>query len=122
VLSQIALGILKGVCHIHSFGILHRDLKPQNVLLDDTLANTAPVAKIADLGEARDEDLSLTMTYVFSPLYVSPELYRGERYGMSTDIYGLGVLLNEIDTGNRPNHGEFLSSWMDMFLIMRSSR
>ena len=104
-LLSIALGIIKGVHHIHDKGMIHRDLKPQNVLLDCSDASKAPVPKIADFGESRDETNEMTMTYVGTQWYIAPEIYRGERYSSSADIFSLGVVLNQIDTLQSPGKG-----------------
>ena len=71
--------------------MIHRDIKPQNVLLDISAVDELhpPTPKIADFGESRDEDKDLTMTYVGTPYYIAPEVFRGERYGTSADILAL---------------------------------
>ena len=104
-LLAIALGIVRGVQHIHDKGMVHRDLKPQNILLDDRYVGMPPVPKIADFGESRETDTELTMTYVGTALYIAPEVYRGERYGRSADVFSLGIILNQIDTRQSPATG-----------------
>ena len=104
-LLSVAIGIVKGVQHIHSKNMVHRDLKPQNVLLDRGDSANPPVPKIADFGESRSEDAGMTMTYVGTKYYMPPEIYRGERYGASADIFSLGIILNRMDTMQHPSKG-----------------
>ena len=104
-LQTIAIGIVKGVQHIHSTGMVHRDLKPQNILLDRADAAKPPIPKVADFGESRLEDIDVTMTYVGTKYYISPEIFRGERYGTSSDIFSLGIILNQMDTLQHPSTG-----------------
>ncbi|GMH87141.1 hypothetical protein TrVE_jg6880 [Triparma verrucosa] len=67
-------------------GILHRDLKPDNCLVTDTFA-----IKVADFGEARAIDLDNTMTQVGTPIYIAPEIVRGDHYATSCDVYSFAV-------------------------------
>ena len=76
-LSSIALGIAQGLKHIHNKDVIHRDLKPQNIVLEPAGAPSPPVPKIADFGAARDEETELTMTLIGTPYYISPEVTRG---------------------------------------------
>lgn len=63
-------------------GIMHRDLKPDNCLVSESNS-----IKIADFGEARTLSIESTMTQVGTPLYVAPEIIRGERYTKSCDVF-----------------------------------
>ena len=87
--------------HAHGRGVVHRDLKPTNILLDDS-----GHAYLTDFGVARLLNLtsSLTMTgnVVGTPTYMAPEQWRGEQATPLTDIYGLGVLVYLMLTGQPP--------------------
>lgn len=97
---QLALGLAKA----HKQGIVHRDIKPQNILVkgDGTL-------KITDFGIAQSEDaLQLTKTdsVIGSIHYLAPELVRGEGASVQSDIYALGIIFYEILTGEVPFSGD----------------
>lgn len=92
--------ILQALSHAHSRGVVHRDMKPQNVMLlpDGTL-------KLADFGIARfarSEAKTLTDKAIGSVHYISPEQARGEGIDQRTDIYSVGVMLFEMLTGELP--------------------
>lgn len=102
--EHLALGIAEGLVAIHAQAVVHRDIKPDNLLL-------APegTVKITDLGLARvvdDPELSrLTSTgmVVGTPLYVSPEAIRDNKTaGAPTDVYGLGATLYHMLVGHPP--------------------
>ncbi|GMH80757.1 hypothetical protein TL16_g08683 [Triparma laevis f. inornata] len=100
VLLSLAKDAASGVRYLHNSRyydeqeqvwkdcIIHRDLKPDNMLV--TKDN---VLKLTDFGEARAADLSMTMTCVGTPIYVSPEVMRNERYDAKADTYSFGVVL-----------------------------
>ena len=100
----IADGIASALKHAHSRGIIHCDIKPHNILLDE---NNNP--KVADFGIAR-AITTATMTYTASVVgsvhYLSPEQVRGEKVSAQSDLYSLGILLFEMLTGCLPYTAE----------------
>lgn len=93
----IALEIAIAMDYIHALDILHRDLKPQNVLITDNLD-----AKITDFGESTG-DLSKTQTKgIGTYYYMSPEMANEEKYDKSTDVYSYGIILYQIVFGTLP--------------------
>lgn len=97
--KQMALGFDE----IHKNGIIHRDIKSQNIMVADNGR-----IKIIDFGIAVDEDseqLTRTDMLIGSPQYVSPELIRQEEPSFQSDIYALGILLYEMLAGEVPFSG-----------------
>lgn len=96
----LAHGIASALKHAHSKGIIHCDIKPHNILLDE---NNTP--KVGDFGIARAIS-SATMTYssalVGSVHYLSPEQVSGDTVSAQSDLYSLGILLFEMLTGRLP--------------------
>ena len=108
---QLALQACRGLAHAHDAGLIHRDIKPQNLLLrsDGTL-------KIADFGIARAaEGTALTQagTVLGTAAYLSPEQALGEEVTAATDIYSLGAVLYELLTGRPPLEPESLADLAD---------
>ncbi len=91
-----AAQILKGVEHAHQATILHRDLRPANVLVSES-----GVVKVADFGTSRLLEKSHATTVIGSPPYMAPEQFQG-RAVLASDIYSVGVLLYQMLTGNLP--------------------
>ncbi len=96
--------ILKGLQHAHDKGIVHRDIKPQNIMLlpDGTI-------KVTDFGIARfarSEQRTITDKAIGSVHYISPEQARGEKTDEKADIYSVGVMLYEMLTGELPFQAE----------------
>jgi hypothetical protein len=99
--ALLAVGILRGLQHAHERGIVHRDVKPDNVLI--TKGNEP---KLLDFGLAIETEASLHITrdgmVVGTPYYLSPEQARGHKATPVCDVYATGVTLYYLVTGKRP--------------------
>ena len=95
--------IMRGLSHAHSRGIIHRDIKPQNIMVlrDGSV-------KVADFGIAclANAGQTLTQEALGSVHYISPEQARGDRIDARSDIYSAGVVLYEMLTGRLPFEGD----------------
>jgi serine/threonine-protein kinase len=100
----VTLQVAKALAFAHQEGLVHRDVKPQNVLLSQT-----GQAKVTDFGIARALDvqgLTETGTVLGTSHYIAPEQAHGERVGAGTDVYSLAVVLYELLTGEVPFSGD----------------
>jgi len=95
--------IMRGLSHAHSRGVIHRDIKPQNIMVlrDGSV-------RVADFGIAclADQGQTLTQETLGSVHYISPEQARGDRVDARSDIYSAGVVLYEMLTGKLPFQGD----------------
>src|SRR5689334_15405308 len=102
---ELAMQIARGLSFAHQQGLIHRDVKPQNVLL-----NGDGRAKVTDFGIARSLDVQHGMTQTGTVLgtsdYIAPEQAQGQRVDEHTDVYSLGVVLYELLTSEVPFPGE----------------
>jgi eukaryotic-like serine/threonine-protein kinase len=102
---ELAIQIARGLAFAHQQGLVHRDVKPQNVLL-----NGDGRAKVTDFGIARSLDVQRGMTQTGTVLgtsdYIAPEQAQGQRVDEHTDVYSLGVVLYELLTSEVPFPGE----------------
>jgi serine/threonine-protein kinase len=102
---EIALQVATALSFAHGQGLVHRDVKPQNVLFDEHGR-----AKVTDFGIARSLDveqgITQTGTVLGTSSYIAPEQARGERVDALTDVYSLGAVLYELLTGQVPYDGD----------------
>ena len=101
---ELGLEVGRALAFAHAQGLVHRDVKPQNVLLNDEGR-----AKVTDFGIARTVDAvgqTETGTVLGTSHYIAPEQARGEPIDAQTDIYAFGVVLYELLTGEVPYPGD----------------
>ena len=108
----VAAGTLSGLAYAHERGLVHRDIKPDNIML--TLRGSV---RVADFGAAKDLFETSVITrpglVMGTPWYMSPEQCRGEPLDGRCDLYALGLTLFELLSGERAFHGP------DAFAVMR---
>lgn len=105
--ARIVSEVAKGLDYAHSQGILHRDVKPSNILIStEVSADEHEQVMLSDWGIARliddESPLARNGTVLASIQYAAPELLRGETLSARTDIYALGATLVELLTGKPP--------------------
>ena len=113
VTALIAARIAGALGAAHARGIVHRDVKPDNVMFD--LAGAGPVrALLTDFGIAHmteAETMTATGAIVGSPIYMSPEQARGQDILPASDVFSLGVMLYHVTTGRRAATRHVLGCW-----------
>jgi FixJ family two-component response regulator len=106
----IIRGVAAALAEVHKFGILHRDVKPANILLTED-----KTPKLTDFGIARVSDSELTMTCATmgTPVYMPPEAFEStSMQNEKSDIFALGIVCYELMTGEKPFKGETLPDLM----------
>lgn len=107
---QIAQRVARALDHAHQRGVVHRDIKPDNILFD----GPTDQVKIADFGVSRVEDSSATQTGTIlgTPAYMAPEQLAGAPASPLGDLYSLGVVAFELLTSRRPIEASSLGQWL----------
>uniref|UniRef100_A0A3Q3FZZ3 mitogen-activated protein kinase kinase n=1 Tax=Labrus bergylta TaxID=56723 RepID=A0A3Q3FZZ3_9LABR len=91
VLGRIAVAVVKGLTYLWSLKILHRDVKPSNMLV-----NTRGQVKLCDFGVSTQLVNSIAKTYVGTNAYMAPERISGEQYGIHADVWSVGISFMEV--------------------------
>ena len=104
--ARIGAGIASALAVVHAAGVVHRDVKPENVLLDSS--DSPPTPRLTDFGISRlasEADLGRSTLLVGTPQYVAPELVDGAEPTPAVDLYSLGIVLYELCCGVTPFAG-----------------
>lgn len=92
--------LIDALSYLRSMNIMHRDLKPHNVLL---LGKINPIVKLTDFGLARNMTTDdMTSTFCGSPIYMAPEILNGDKYNVKADLWSLGIIFYQCLTGDMP--------------------
>lgn len=107
---HITARVADALAFAHKHGVIHRDVKPANVMIDPAIQQV----KVTDFGIARVTDASKTRTgaVLGTPSYMSPEQLAGRRLDGRSDLYSLGVMLFQLLTGQLPMRGDSMAALM----------
>mmetsp|Transcript_42288 Transcript_42288/g.68123 ORF Transcript_42288/g.68123 Transcript_42288/m.68123 type:complete len:551 (+) Transcript_42288:150-1802(+) len=118
LLWSIFIQTCQGVKALHEKNILHRDLKPQNILM-----TTSGRVKLADFGCSKIMKANrLALTQCGTPYYMSPELWKNQPYGKSSDVWSLGCILYHMATNRPPFDGYNMKDLANKIMYGRSPR
>jgi hypothetical protein len=105
---EIGVALCDALAHAHKRGVIHRDVKPLNILIPDIVGDGGAPAKLTDFGVARitgDDPLTRTGDVVGTLAYMAPEQAEGDEVGEEADLYALGLCLYEGLSGTNPVRG-----------------
>lgn len=97
VLGKISEDVLRGLSYLHEKKIIHRDIKPQNILFNDE-----GEVKLCDFGVSGEAVNSLATTFTGTSFYMAPERIQGEPYSVTCDVWSLGLTILEVAQGVFP--------------------
>jgi aurora kinase len=101
--SYIVKQICEAIRYLHTFRIIHRDIKPENIVIQHVILKVMQgIAKMCDFGWAVCRGYELRSTFCGTPLYVSPEILKGEQYDERIDLWSIGILSYELLVGDIP--------------------
>ncbi|ELP92536.1 tyrosine protein kinase transforming protein Abl, putative [Entamoeba invadens IP1] len=114
--AKLMLDMAKGISYLHNNGIVHRDIKPDNLLVFSLEMDEKVNAKMTDFGSARNINMLMTnMTFtkgIGTPKYMSPEVLNKEKYKMPSDIFSFAITMYECFTWKEPYpKSEFKFAW-----------
>jgi len=116
VARRFLIQLARGLHFLHSKNIIHRDIKPQNLLLSEFSPNAT--IKFADFGFAKHlHEASMAQTPCGTPLYMAPEIFEMKEYDAKADVWSIGCVLFEMCTGEPPFKG---SNHRELFMNIRS--
>ncbi|MEU0569733.1 protein kinase [Nonomuraea sp. NPDC005983] len=119
--AAMTASLAEALAHAHEQGVVHCDVKPSNVLVDEQ----SGALKLTDFGISRilhTTTLNTTGTVAGTPVYIAPEILRGERPSPAADVYALGMLLYELLAGRAPFAGGHGLSALNSALHMAPRR
>lgn len=97
ILGKIAESVLRGLSYLHEKKVIHRDIKPQNILL-----NEEGQVKLCDFGVSGEAVNSLATTFTGTSFYMAPERIQGQPYSVTCDVWSLGLTVLEVAQGHFP--------------------
>lgn len=100
--SRVVAQLAEVLQYLQAKGVVHRDLKPHNLLIAYVGGSLEPVIKVADFGFARHLTDDMAATFCGSPLYMAPEIMKGASYDARSDLWSIGVVLFQAITGDVP--------------------